>query len=186
MARIFALLMLLLAGCGSVENSRQTLNMEVRGEVLALNGIINTRALGDFRELMAENPHIRMVQLEDLQGSLDDISVVDMGYEIRDRGLATRMISTSKVYSGGVDLFLAGVDRQITPGAEVGVHEWESNLGRARDYPRNHRQHEPTRSYIEDMLGSDAFYWFTLEAAPFDSVHLMSRAELLRYGVVTR
>lgn len=121
-----------------------------------------------------------------IDGSLDDEVVAEMGYTLRERGLATRMMANSEVFSGGVDLFLAGVDRVASPGAVVGVHEWQTGFGSARDYPRGAKQHEPTRGYIEDMLGTDAFYWFTVEAAAFDEVHVMTRREMIEYGVVTR
>ncbi|SFR51636.1 hypothetical protein [Litoreibacter janthinus] len=176
----------LLAGCGTVENMSQTLNLQVEGQVLRMDGIINTRALRQFVGVLDDNPTLREVVLGKVEGSLDDDVVAEMGYTLRDRGLATRMLPSSEVYSGGVDLFLAGVQRTVPAGAVVGVHEWETGFGTARDYPRGAKQHEPTRGYIEDMLGSDAFYWFTVEAAPFDSVHVMTRNELIKYGVVTR
>ncbi|WP_107844462.1 alpha/beta hydrolase [Litoreibacter ponti] len=176
----------LVAGCGTVENMSQTLDMRVDGEVLRLDGVINSRALRQFVSVLDENPGVAVVVLGRIDGSTDDEVVAEMGYTIRDIGLATRMDASSEVYSGGVDLFLAGVDRVVAPGAVVGVHEWQTGFGSARDYPRGARQHEPTRGYIEDMLGSDAFYWFTVEAAAFDEVHVMSRDELERYGVVTR
>jgi hypothetical protein len=34
-------------------------------------------------------------------------------------------------------------------------------------------------------LGSDAFYWFTLQAAPFDGVYLMNRGDMIRFGLIT-
>lgn len=176
-----------LTGCETVENFSSTLEMEVSGEVLTLNGIINTRALGQFDAVLAENPQVQLIILDQVEGSTDGDVVAEMGYLIRDLGLATRMNANSAVYSGGVDLFLGGVDRVVMPGAIVGVHEWATGFGTGgRDIPRDSNQHEPTRGYIADMLGSDAFYWFTLEAAPFDGVHEMTRAELVQFGVVTR
>lgn len=184
-ARLFGLA--LLASCGTVENMSQTLQMRVDGEVLYVDGLINTRALRQFVQILDDNPRLAVVVLGDVEGSIDDEVVAEMGYTLRERGLATRVTSSSEVFSGGVDLFLAGVDRTASPGAVLGVHEWETGFGQsARDYPRGARQHEPTRSYIEDMLGSDAFYWFTVEAAAFDEIHVMTRNEMIEYGVITR
>ncbi len=175
-----------LVACGSAENRAVTLDLEVQGNVLTLNGIINSRALGQFEDVMADNPQVTTVVLADLQGSTDDQVVVEMGYRIRERGLATRLLANSQVFSGGVDLFLAGTQRTIAQGAVVGVHEWDSGVGSAREFARDSWRHEPTRGYIADMLGSDAFYWFTVEAAAFDDVHIMSRAEMARYGLMTQ
>ena len=176
----------LVAGCGTVENMSQTLNMQVEGQSLRMDGVINTRASRQFVDVLDSNPALREVVLGQIDGSLDDEVVAEMGYTLRERGLATRMLPSSEVFSGGVDLFLAGVQRTVPAGAVVGVHEWETGFGSARDYPRGSKQHEPTRGYIEDMLGSDAFYWFTVEAASFNEVHVMTRGELIKYGVVTR
>ncbi len=175
-----------MTGCGTVENMSQTLQLQVQGQSLRVDGIINTRALRQFVDVLDNNPALSEVVLGKVEGSIDDDVVAEMGYTLRDHGLDTRMESTSEVFSGGVDLFLAGVNRTVAAGAVMGVHEWQSGFGSGRDYARSSEQHEPTRGYIQDMLGSDAFYWFTLEAAPFDEVHVMTRNEMIKYGVVTR
>lgn len=175
-----------LTACGTLENMGQTLDIQVDGPVMRMDGIINSQSLGNFVDVLDDNPGVTTVELGRIEGSLDGEVVAEMGYIIRDAGLATRMRGSSQVFSGGVDLFLGGVDRRVAPGAIVGVHEWETGFGRARDFARDDPAHEPTRGYIEDMLGTDAFYWFTLEAAAFDEVHVMSRQEMLRYGVVTQ
>ena len=38
---------------------------------------------------------------------------------------------------------------------------------------------------IEDMLGSDEFYWFTINAAPVDDIHRMTNDEIVRFGLLT-
>ena len=43
----------------------------------------------------------------------------------------------------------------------------------------------PCHSF-EDMLGADDFYWFTIEAAPADGIHIMSNEEIARFGLVTQ
>jgi len=45
--------------------------------------------------------------------------------------------------------------------------------------------HEKNRKYIEDMLGSDEFYWFTINAAPADDIHRMTNDEIVRFGLLT-
>lgn len=184
--KIAALALVALSACGTLENMGQTLDMQTDGQVLRLDGVINSRSLGDFVDVLNDNPGLRAIELGQIDGSIDGEVVAEMGYIIRDEGLATRAGAGAEIYSGGVDLFLAGVDRRAAPGAVLGVHEWETGFGRARDYPRGHRAHEPTRGYIEDMLGTDAFYWFTLDAAAFDEVHVLSREDMLRFGVVTQ
>ena len=35
------------------------------------------------------------------------------------------------------------------------------------------------------MLGSDDFYWFTIEAAPADDIYYMTNQEIIDYGLIT-
>ena len=75
----------------------------------------------------------------------------------------------------------------MEPGARIGVHSWydDDDEMDGVDYPRDAPDHELNRRYVEDMLGTDAFYWFTLEAAPADGMHYMTEAEIARFGLLT-
>ena len=176
-----------LCGGGLFENWSSTLKMQVEGQVVHIDGLINSRAYRQFKRMLNKNPQVVRIEFGEIEGSSDDDIVVDMGYLIRNRGMATVLPADAQVYSGGVDLFLAGVRRTVEPGAEIGVHEWADGLGRSgRDFPHGSPHHEPTRKYIEDMLGTDAFYWFTLEAAAFDDIYIMNRSEMIRFGLITQ
>ena len=177
---------LMLSG-GLFENLSKTLEISVSGDAVRLEGLINSRAYGQFKRVLGKNPQVMRVILGNIEGSSDADDVVDMGYLIRNRGMTTEIAPGAQVYSGGVDLFLAGVRRSVGAGAEVGVHDWETGFGtRGSEISRSSRKHEPTRTYIEDMLGSDAFYWFTLQAAPYDGVYLMNRNEMISFGLITQ
>ncbi len=39
--------------------------------------------------------------------------------------------------------------------------------------------------YAADMLGSDAFYWFALEASPSIGIYIMPREDIARFGLLT-
>ena len=120
-----------------------------------------------------------------MQGSIDDEAVLDMGYLLRARGLDTHLQSDSGIYSGAVDLFLAGVRRTMVRGAEIGVHAWADGFGEGASYPRDAWEHRANAAYTADMLGDDAFYWFTLQAAPSSGIHIMTRGEIARFGLLT-
>ena len=184
--RLLIIIAVVLGACLTVENLSTTLNLTVKDEALEIGGIINSRAHGQFARLIEDNPQVERIVFGDIDGSTDGDAVAEIGYLIRDLGFETELHADSEVYSGGVDLFLAGTSRYVAPGGILGVHEWSTSFGRARGYPRNSSHHEPTRGYIADMLGSDSFYWFTLQAAPFDEVYIMSRADMLRFGILTR
>lgn len=175
-----------IAACGGPENYSDTLTIMAQGNQLRLDGVINARSPRDFTDALDANPNIAEVYLGQIKGSVDPVAVARMGRLIRGKGLITRMDTHSAVFSGGVDLHLGGIRRIVAPGASVGVHDWVNSYGeQGRDFRRDARAHEPTRGYTAEMLGTDAFYWFALNAAPHDQVHFMTRAELQRYGLIT-
>ncbi len=166
-------------------NTVELTEFTVNGDTLLMNGEINSKTLSQFNAIYADNPGIKTLVKLDVPGSLDDDTMIALAYRVRALGLNTHLRAYSKVHSGGVDLFLAGVKRTIEPGAEIGVHAWSDASKEATDYPRNAPEHEQNRRYIEDMLGSDRFYWFTIYAAPADSIHIMSQDEIRRFGLAT-
>lgn len=175
-----------IAACGGPENYTDTLTIADEGTKLRLDGVINARSPSAFSAALDSNPGITEIYLGQIKGSVDPVAVARMGRLIRRNGLATRMDARSAVFSGGVDLHLGGARRIVAPGASVGVHDWVNAFGeQGRDFRRDARAHEPTRSYTAEMLGTDAFYWFALNAAPHDQVHFMTRSELQRYGLIT-
>ncbi len=143
-----------------------------------MRGEITSRTPAVFAAVMAQNPQVTTLVLQDMPGSLDDEAVTGMGYDIRARGLATALQSDSAIHSGAVDLFLAGVRRTMVEGAEIGVHSWADGFGEGRDYPRDAPEHRANRAYVRDMLGSEDFYWFSLQAASSDQIHIMNTDEI--------
>lgn len=166
-------------------NQVETTKFQVEGDVLIMNGEINSKTLDQFENIIEAHPNIKTLREVDVPGSLDDDTMIPLAYRVRELGLNTELLATSKIYSGGVDLFLAGVNRVATEGAEIGVHSWSDGVKEAVDYPRDAPEHEANRAYIKKMLGDDAFYWFTIEAAPADDIHVMTREEIEEYGLLT-
>lgn len=179
----------LLSACDRAEvaylNYVTTTKFVVDGERLYMNGEINAKTLDQFEEVMEQNPQVRVLIEEEVPGSLDDDTMIELAYRVREYGLDTYLTSESNIASGGVDLFLAGVNRIMERGAAVGVHSWQDGIQDAKDYPRDAPEHEMNRKYIEDMLGSDDFYWFTIYAAPAADIYQMSESEIIKYGLVT-
>ena len=172
-------------------NLIETTRFSVENNVVRMNGEINSKTYDQFIELHKANPQITTLYEEIVPGSLDDETMIRLSYYIRAQGLNTVIGCRSEIDSGGVDLFLAGVERIVDCADQkivpwIGVHSWSDGSKQASDYPRDAREHENNRKYIEDMLGKDDFYWFTIYAAPADNIHPMTRAEIDKYGLVTR
>ncbi len=177
---------LALFGCAIADNAVDRAEFEVQGTRLLMSGEITSRTPGNFERLIAENPQITTIVQGYMPGSLDDEAVVQMGYRVRELGLNTHLTADSEIYSGAVDLFLAGRTRTMQRGAVIGVHSWADGFGEGAQYPRGAPEHRTNADYTADMLGSEAFYWFTLQAAPSRGIHEMTGAEIARFGLLTQ
>jgi hypothetical protein len=188
-AMVAGVVMAPLAGCETLAvgamNLVEITEFTVDGERLIMNGEINSKTYDQFIEVMAHNPQIKVLVEQNVPGSLDDDTMIKLAYKVRALGLDTYLQSNSEIYSGGVDLFLAGVHRTMEHGAMIGVHSWSDGRKEAKDYPRSSPEHEQNRKYIEDMLGRDDFYWFTIYAAPADDILLMTTEQIRKYGLLT-
>jgi len=147
---------------------------------------INSKTYDQFVSIHKANPNITTLVEHTVGGSLDDDTMIKLAYYVREQGLNTELVSDSEIYSGGVDLFLAGVQRTMERGAVVGVHSWSDGSKNAAEYPKDAPEHEQNRKYIEDMLGDDEFYWFTIYAAPADGIYKMTDAEMTQFGLLTK
>lgn len=167
-------------------NLKTTTRLEVKDKNLYMDGIINEKTYDQFVKILNDNPQIKTLVEGDVPGSIDDDTMIKLAYFIRDKGLNTKILSNSDINSGGVDLFLAGVERTMEKGAKIGVHSWSDGEKDAAEYPVDSPKHEANRKYIETMLGSDDFYWFTIYAAAADSIHQMTKKEITRYKLLTQ
>lgn len=131
-----------------------------------------------------------------IAGSLDDEINLYSGLLIRDNQLNTKVSKTGSVFSGGTDLFAAGVERILEVGADksaieknkqIGVHSWAEHGKPAKSFPYSYEGHRMQATYATKMLGDNGipFYLFTLDAAPADGEHQMTRQELEKYALVT-
>ncbi|MGC1504868.1 MAG: hypothetical protein WA782_12105 [Sulfitobacter sp.] len=173
-------------GCAVADNVVDRTTMQLDGARLVLSGEITSRTPANFVAALDDNPQVQVIVPFDMSGSVDEMAVYRMGDAIRHRGLDTHLTAQSEIYSGAVNLFLAGTRRTIERGAILGVHSWADGFGEGSSYPRDAGEHKRNAAYTRDMLGSDAFYWFTLQAAPSDGIHVLTQAEIAGFGLVTK
>lgn len=153
----------------------------VEGTVATMAGTISTSTPNAVRTLLDDHPDVTTIVMTDVPGSANDDANIEASRLIRDAGITTHANSDSVLASGGVDFYLAGLERTFDPGAQFGVHSWGGEVEGA-NVPPDDPQHQLYLDYYADM-GIDAdFYWFTLDAAPASGIHWMSQAELERYG----
>jgi hypothetical protein len=178
-----------LAGCGLAENimmnARETTRFQVSGNKLLMDGIINAKTPGQLRELLQGNPDLQEIVMGYVPGSVDDVANLTAARMVRAAGLNTRLLPGAVIASGGVEFFLAGVERYPAPGILVGVHSWSGYNVEGRDLARDDPAHQPYLAFFEDMGIDRGFYWFTLAAAASEDIHMMTPAETARFGLFT-
>ncbi len=174
---------LVLAGCAI---DYTPLQLERAGNAVVLRGEIDGSSQQLLEDFLSENSDITTLVLQNIGGSVDDDANLQFGQAVRDLGLNTRVPSNGLVASGGTDLFLAGVERTLEPGACIGVHEWAAFSFTARDIPRDDPLHDVYLAYFDAVGIDQEFYWFTLRAAPAESMYWMTAKDAERFGVSTK
>ena len=54
-----------------------------------------------------------------------------------------------------------------------------------KEYPPEHEQHDIFVDYFDVIERDTSFYWFTLQVAPANGMHFMSKDEIEKYEIVT-
>jgi len=162
--------------------------VSVDGKTAILTGETGTLTYVQISDVINSHPNVDTLLLQHVLGSVNDAINMHTGRLIRDAQLTTKVTENSVIASGGVDLFAAGFNRVYIEGAFIGVHSWISDDGKeASKLDKDDVLHGAQLTYFREMLGEELgpeFYFFTINAAPFDSIHQMTQAELDKYLLV--
>ena len=172
----------LLGGCAAQYNPVQ---FEAQGNTIIAKGTIDHTTLDAFLAVTKENPNADTLVLQYIGGSIDDDANVVFSRVVYEQGFDTVVPADGLIASGGTDLFLAGARRKLEPGACVGVHSWGGWNIVATEIPEDDPEHDRYLDYFEDIGVDEAFYWYTLAAAPSEGMHWMSAAEADRFNLTT-
>ncbi len=170
----------------NAEEDYTPVSFKADGNRLIATGAIDGTTLGRFREAQKAHPDAKVLVLQNIGGSVDDDANLIFSRAVRDAGFTTIVPADGMVASGGTDLFLAGTERIMEDGACVGVHSWGDGVEEGDSVPRSHPIHQQYLDYYDVMGIPQAFYWFTLDAAPASDVHWMTAAETAQYQMTTR
>ncbi|TDF34882.1 alpha/beta hydrolase [Alteromonadaceae bacterium M269] len=152
---------------------------------LYMKGVIYGYTLRDIKQVLDANPQVEVLVMEEVPGSVDDEINLLASREIRKRNINTYIPRDGWVASGGTDMFLAGKERSADPSAKLGVHSWGGGSVAATDLPRNHSEHQKYLDYYGEMNIHSDFYWYTLDAAPAEDIHWMTKDEIKQYLILT-
>ncbi|QUM81798.1 hypothetical protein HWV01_16650 [Moritella sp. 5] len=161
----------------------------INGTKATLSGTLGTSTYIQIQD-MINTTSVDTLILSDISGSINDAINMHTGRLIRKAGLTTLIPKDGNVNSGGVDLFAAGVERVYQNGGKVGVHSWccTADGKDAGQLSKDDKAHGAQLTYFREMLGAKKgpeFYFFTINAAPANKIHLMSVAEMVKYTLTT-
>jgi len=163
------------AGAGATE-------FRVTGPEMFIAGPISGAAADRIERLLDEHPELEAVVLGDIPGADDTGWLVQMGYLIRGRGLATRAIGD--LNNDAILLFAAGVDREVQGGNLVITG---ADVARSRGWPYDDSSAARVErgAYARVMLGDAAFVEFAETLRETEDVHIITNHDQLRFGLVT-
>lgn len=161
------------------------LRFEVNGNTAVMTGDLRRNAPRKVSRLIENHPELVWIELLNCPGSLDDEAALEASRLVRNAGLNTRVPSNGEIASGAVDFFIAGVNREVSEGALVGVHSWSDGRKEGSEFARSHNAHQLYLQYYSDMGIGSEFYWFTLEVADSSDLHWMTRAELFEFELIS-
>jgi hypothetical protein len=154
-----------------------------------MNGDIDSNIGNSFNQLRAAFPSAKRIVMLDVPGSSDDDANLAVSKQMHDLGYSFHLTSNSVIASGAVDMYVGGVSRTREAGSQIGVHSWGAGPGEpiATSYPQGHTVHLPYINYYVSVgftqQEAEAFYYFTINAAPAEGIHWMTDAEIETYGV---
>ncbi len=157
---------------------------EVDGDRLTVSGQLTLASTERLDRLLEEHGDLSTLILGDVSVADDVTTLLQKGTLIRSTGLSTEVAPGVTLTGDAVYLFLGGITRTLGTDARLAVEGWRTPAGEAAMLPRDHPAHTERLDYVRRMLGTEDFYWFTLEA-PGEMPHFMSRSEMGGLGVVT-
>lgn len=184
------LLALGLVSCGSDKDSDTVFGIFtiVDDATVEMDGDISRTTFTDFNEMVAAYPNLQQINMNEVPGSTDDDTNLKVAKLVHDRKMRTHILDNGAIASGGVDFFLAGVQRTMGENTMIGVHSWSDGEKEATDYPPDHIEHQLYINYYVSVgftqAEAEAFYFYTIHAAPAPSIHYMTAEEIDQYHIL--
>ena len=147
-------------------------------------GATNASTPRHFDAMLRDFPQLAVLEMVEAPGTTNDIANLAVGRRIRSAGLATHVPRGGSVRSGAVELFLAGVSRQIDDGTQFAVHSWLDNHGReADDFAPEDPAHRLYLDYYVEMGMSEerAREFYTMTNSVPHAAALWLKADDMRF-----
>jgi len=175
-------------------NSKRTFGIFkiIEGDTtVEMNGVINSNSLTNFNSLYTAYPNITKINIKQCDGSMDDETNLLLSKRVYDLGINTHLLNNGLIASGGVDFFLAGIQRTKGANTQMGVHSWsDGNGAQATDFIVGHANHLPYINYYVSVgftqQQAEDFYYFTINTATAENIHWMTTTEISTYNIITQ
>ncbi len=123
---------------------------------IEMNGDIGSSSLDDFNDLLSNFPNVNRIEIVECGGSADDFINLQLSLKVHQEGIDIHLLDNGLIASGGVDFFLAGINRTKGSNTQIGVHSWGSedesgNPISAADFPVGDENHLPYIEYYMDI-----------------------------------
>ena len=155
-----------------------------------MNGTIGSSSLINFNKLENTFPNVNKINIKNCDGSSDDDVNLKLSAKVHQKGINIHLMDNGEIASGGVDFFIAGIQRTKGSNTKIGVHSWAGENETATDFPAGHNNHLPYINYYVDVgftqQQAEDFYYFTINAAPAESIHWMTESEITLYNLITK
>lgn len=189
---VITLFTLCLFSCGDDDNAQPETTFGIfkviDDQTIEMNGDINSSTLNNFDEMIEFYPDIDIINMIEVPGSADDEINLLVSKKVHDRNMTIHLLDNGLIASGGVDFFLAGTTRTKGSNAMIGVHSWSDGTNEASDFPVGDLNHQPYIDYYVSIgftqAEAEAFYYFTINAAPAASIHYMTEEEIEQYNML--
>lgn len=155
-----------------------------------MEGVIGSSTPQHWDNFITAFPNTTKLIMKECPGSEDDTANLQVARKVRQKNLHIHLPVDAEIASGAVDFYLAGTQRTREAGSKIGVHSWSDGGNKeATDFPVGHENHQPYIDYYKEMgfsaVDAEAFYYFTINAAPAADVHWMSDSEITQYKLLT-
>ena len=148
----FLLLFLVIVSCEPILmaiSDDKPASFEIKEDKAYVNGVLGKKAHQNFLEMVKKYPTIQTLVLQQVPGSVNNEWNVKTCLEVHKRGMNTVLESNSVIESGGVDLFIAGIERTSQEGAKIGVHSWRTLSKDGTEFPPDHEEHAVFYDYFK-------------------------------------
>jgi len=155
------------------------------GNRAAIVGVTDARTPAAFAQMMRDWPQIALLEMVDVPGTEDDRANLRLGRMIRAARIATYVPAGGSVRSGGVELFVAGIQRYADADAEFAVHAWMDEDGlEATDYAASAHENAKYLAYYRQMgmaAGEAAAFYAMTNSVPHDDARWLSGAQMAHW-----